>query len=287
MRTDGMFVLHQAVVPFNVGQVFNLRPFGDVHRDSSGFCEEKWAEFLESSRKLKNGLFLGMGDYLDCFSTSERTILGNDGIHDSTMENFEKEAMRKIGYMAKELGFMKGKLIGMLGGNHFIRFRNGDTSDTRLARLLGCNYLGSCAAIRLMFKHGHGHNASASVDIFAHHGKGGGTTDTGRLAAVEKMSKICEADIFLMGDNHARGVIPLGDKLRIDRNKQGIFIKSRRAFIGRTGSFLRAYVSGKRSYVVDGCMPPASLGWIEFTLEPRRIQGEGKDRTTVIIGAVQ
>jgi hypothetical protein len=289
MKTDGIFTLHQVTVKYKLGQMFTLRPFGDVHRDNPGIANDKWAEFLSDSAKLKDPLFLGMGDYFDSFSTSERVILGNSGIHESTKKNMETEGERKVSSLHKEIDFMEGDLIGLLGGNHFIQFKGGKTSDMMLADKLNTNYLGSCSAIRITFepKDSGMRGKKVSVDIFAHHGKGAGNTTVGRMMSVEKMVQICEADIFLQGHNHARGVLPLGDKLRIDSNSSGLFIRSRHCWIGRTGGFLRGYVNDEPSYIVDALMPPTSLGWIDFTLTPKRIRENGEDRMTVEIGSRQ
>jgi hypothetical protein len=104
---------------------------------------------------------------------------------------------------------------------------------------------------------------------------------------VEKMTQICEADIFLQGHNHARGVLPIGDKLRLDRSHSGLYIRSRRCWIGRTGGFLRGYVNEEASYITDSLMPPTSIGWIDFILTPIRIREDGRDRMTVEIGSRQ
>ncbi len=285
MKTDGIFTLHHLEVNYNVGDTFTFRPFGDVHRDSPAFANDKWGEFLESSLKLKKPLFLGMGDYFDSFSTTERTILNSDKLHESTIRNLEKECDKRIDKLFQEVKFMMGKTIGLLGGNHFIQYKGGSTSDNKLSDKLETSYLGTCSAIRITFKGKHSNNVS--VDIFAHHGRGGGQTTAGRMMSVEKMTQICEADIFLQGHNHARGVLPLGDKLRIDSNQHGLFIRSRHCWIGRTGGFLRGYVNEEPSYIVDSLMNPTSLGWIDFTLTPKRIREGGQDRMVVDIGAIQ
>lgn len=226
-----------------------------------------------------------MGDFLDSYSGSERRIIYDEDLHESTREREEKETMDRVKSLAAELSFMKGKCVGMLGGNHFPVFSDGTTGDQVLARLLKTEYLGVCSAVIISFALGKGKHAS--IHLFAHHGKGAGVTACGKFNAVERLSTLCEADIFLMGHNHSRGAFPLGDRLRIENNQRGLYIRSRQSFIGRTGSFLRAYVPGRASYVVDKAMPPANLGWIEFHLTPRRRREGGVDRLWVEIRAVQ
>jgi hypothetical protein len=288
MRTDGVFTLgHHRVENWSVNRPLRLIPFGDVHRDSPSHSAECWGRFKEYGKSLKDTLFLGMGDYLDSYSTSERSIIYHEAIHESTRKREEEESRGRISALAAELSWMRGKCIGIMSGNHFVRFADGTTGDMKLAESLNTRFLGVCTAFRLSFGFSNHGTATVSIDIFAHHGKGGGTTAGGRFNAVEKLANICEADIFLMGDNHARGVFPLGDKLRLESNQRGAYLRSRHAWIGRTGSFLKAYEPGESNYVVDRALTPSNLGWIEFTLTPRRIKCQGSDRMTVEIGAIQ
>lgn len=285
MRTDGIFSLHQVTVKSRSGEEWKLIPFGDVHRDSPAHAEDEWRKFKEYASKQDKVLFLGMGDYLDSFAASERVIMGDPHLHESTKRREENEARGRVSALASELSFMRGKLIGLLSGNHYVQFDDGTTSDMLLASKLSTKFLGVCSAIRISFELKRANRVS--VDVFAHHGRGGGMTAGGRMNAVEKLTQVCEADVFLMGDNHARGILPLGDKLRISSTQSGMFLRSRRCWIGRTGSFLRGYVANEPSYVVDRALPPASLGWVEFSLTPRRTHTTDYDRLSVEIGGRQ
>jgi hypothetical protein len=287
MRSDGIFTLREFIVEgWKVGKTLNLVTFGDVHRDSPAHSNHMWQKFCSEMKGKRDHVFLGMGDYLDSYSTSERMILGNPNIHDSTRKREESDSRKRVDALAKELAFAKDKTVGLICGNHFIQYADGTNSDMQLANKLNTAYLGVCSAIRIVFKGIHGTSA-ISVDIFAHHGKGGGQTAGGQLNAVEKLAQIADADIFLMGDNHARGAIPIGDKLRIVGGNGHLSIRSRQSWIGRTGSFLKAYEPGEASYVVDRALRPSNLGWLIFTLTPRRTVEGGQDRMTVDIGSIQ
>lgn len=286
MRTDGIFEIHELTVRSPKGRTHTLIPFGDVHHDSPGHSKEKWQEFLARAKSADYPLFLGMGDYTDSFSASERLILYDGRLHESTKKREEAEARGRIQRIADDLSFMRGHMIGLLGGNHFVQFSDGTTGDMLLANKLGCRYLGVCAAVRLTFITTGGEHMA--IDIFAHHGRGAGITTGGRMNSVEKMAAVCTADIYLMGDNHARGVLPLGEKIGLfHSSRSGLMLRAKRSWIGRTGSFLRGYVPGESSYIVDRCLPPSTLGWIEFHLTPRRPGGDDDRYSTVEIRAWQ
>jgi hypothetical protein len=285
MRTDGVFTVRELRIKWKHSQPLTLIPFGDIHWDSPAFSRDKWDEFLKRGRAAKNALFLGMGDYMDGYSTSEREVMYSGKLHESSRKRHEEEGRARIRSFAKELSFMKGRLIGLIGGNHFQAFPDGSTGDNYLAQLMGCPYLGACCALRVTLIDNGRH---VSFDIFAHHGRGGGRTAAGRFNSVEQLASVCDADIYLMGDNHARGALPMNDRLRImSHSRGGAYIRARRPWIGRTGSFLKAYEDGESSYVVDSALPPASLGWIEFDVRVRRSREPGQDALSIDIGSRQ
>jgi hypothetical protein len=254
----------------SIKDTITLIPFGDVHRDSSAHASAEWEKFLSHAQTVKNPLFLGMGDYMDGFSTSEREIIYSGGLHDSTRKRNEKDERARIRSFAKEVSFMRGRMVGIMNGNHYQVYRDGTNGDQYLANELGAKYLGVCCCIRVQLEFA---GKCTALTIVAHHGRGAGTTAGGRMNSVEKLAAFFpEADIALMGDNHARGALPLGDKLTLVRSSQrnGYELKSRKTYIGRTGSFLKGYEPGESSYVVDACLPPASLGWIEFQIGATR-----------------
>ena len=269
MKTSGEFHLHEVRVNAKPGQRFTFIPFGDVHRDAPGFANDHWADFrarAQEAAKRENALFLGMGDYIDCASTSERTIIGDDRLHESTRHMIEGHAKGVVSTLTKELSFMRGRLLGMLGGNHYMQFHGDSTSDHLLSANLNAKFLGVCGFVRLVFQDLSRPCAKASVDIFAHHGRGGGVLCGSPFSVVQKMQDVADADIYLMGHDHSKGVIPARPRMRLTHGSTGLSVKERTPALGRTGSFLKAYEPGMPNYNVDACRPPAALGWIEFGL---------------------
>lgn len=273
MKTTGLFTTHRIEIDCEVNKPFKLIPFGDIHRDSDMVSMEYWQEFLDYAKDQKDAIFLGMGDYTDGLSTSERISLS--GIHDTTTRNIGNTQRDWAVKLADELSFMKGRLIGLLGGNHYFQYSNGDTTDHILASLLGTKFLGVCSFIRLSLRMGK-KGTKLSYDILAHHGAGGGKLAGSAFNKVEDMQRVAEADLFLMGHNHAKGCIPGAPRLTmVPGSRQDPVVRERVPWYGRTGSFLKAYEPGCVSYNVDAGRPPAALGWIEFQITPRRYR-EGK-----------
>lgn len=281
MLTSGLFTTHCIEIECELGKPFRLIPFGDVHRDSDMHSSSYWNRFLERARYAainENALFLGMGDYGDGASTSERIVLDAPGLHDTTkrtMNNVYKGVAQTI---VNELAFMKGRIIGMLGGNHYFDFGNGDTTDTIVAAALNTKFLGVCAFIRLsIIIKGTGDKRRCHYDIFAHHGKGGGNLPGSTFNTLEKMSSSAIADLYLMGHDHKKGCIPSSPRLTLVGYSKKVTVRQRVPWLGRTGSFLKAYEDGRVSYNVDAARSPAALGWIEFEITPVRIREDGDD----------
>lgn len=258
-----MFTVHGFKIPFGYSKPFRLVFFGDVHRDSPNHAAAKWREFLDYARKLKDAWFFGMGDYLDSTSTSERECLGNISakMHETLRNDIIALQLAKCELVAKELSFMKGRLIGMLNGNHYFDFPSGINSDQKICELLGAKYLGVCSLVRLYFDaQGRRH----SRDIFAHHGMGAARLFGGSFNRVQQMAEGVEADIYAMGHDHKRIASPGQPRLflRHDSNT-GLNVEYREPVVLRTGSYLASYEDGVVNYNVDSCRSPASLGHVE------------------------
>jgi hypothetical protein len=277
MKTDGLFSAHSVIINAKLNEPFYIIPFGDIHRESEAFAHEEWEQFLAYAKKKKNTYFFGMGDFTDGCSTSERQILANAGMHDSTKATMKGVYRGVVKTLVNELSFMKGRIIGMLGGNHFYELENGENTDHVLAHSLGAKYLGCTALVRLNIILGN--KKSTHLDIFANHGKGGGRTVGATFNAIEDMQKVADADIYVMGHTHSKGTMPSFPRMRLVQNgNDGVTVRARQPFLGRTGSFLKTYENGKKAYGVDALYPGCSLGVIEFEVTPIRVCKDGVDR---------
>src|SRR3990167_7450366 len=90
MTTTGIFSIHKYDIIFDeYNEPIYLFPFGDVHRSSDNCDVDRWLEFLDWAKSKKRAYFLGMGDYDDLASASERIILGNKALHESTKDTIQ------------------------------------------------------------------------------------------------------------------------------------------------------------------------------------------------------
>jgi hypothetical protein len=269
MQTTGIFTIHKFEIEFEkYNEPIYLFPFGDVHRDNTNCDEKHWLEFLDWAKNKPRSYFLGMGDYQDLASATERIILGNKGLHESTKDTIEGVYEIHTKRFFKEIEFMKDRLIGLIEGNHFGNFESGITTTQYLAQMLGCKYLGVSSFVRLVFYKKGNKRKSAKLDIWAHHGKGGARLVGGSLNTVERMIAAANADIYLMGHDHKKSCAYVPTMELTDG--KNIKLRKKKKLIGRTGSFLKGYVPDKKSYVADAAMNPTDLGVLKIELTPKR-----------------
>jgi len=280
LKTTGIFTYGKYDIPFSkYGESINLIPFGDVHRTAPLCHVGKWKEFLEWASKLKNVWFIGMGDYDDFSSTSERDILNNSHLHDSTKQTLDDLYRKHVSDFVKEIEFMRGRLIGCLEGNHYSELSSGITTTQLLCEKMDCKYLGVSAFIRLLLTYQtenvntpHRH----ALDIWAHHGLGGGRTAGASINKVDKMIEAADADIYLMGHDHKKH-IAMKSRLRLTDSRKSLSLENRKIVMARTGGFLKGYQNNEPSYIADAAYAPVDIGTISIKVTPQRKEIDGVD----------
>lgn len=276
MRGTGEFYTAKYAVNLQKTEPFSIVFFGDVHQFSPHHCDDTWNKFKAQYRKRKNTYFIGMGDYTDLLSTSERWADDCANFHTSTQQTKWVWYEKMVDKFTNELEFMRGNILGLVEGNHYMQFKDRTTSTQRMCRSLDCNYLGECAALSVPVVCGK--HFKRNLQIAVHHGRGSGRSAGSGFNTVEQMSRTFEGfDLYAMGDNHQRGGIPIQTLRMVETSSRPLpRIESHKILLLRTGAFLRSYIHGQSSYVVDALMPPSNLGWVEVRITPSqpRVSGD-------------
>lgn len=265
------------VIPAKVGEDILVLPIGDIQ--SSGRDEEIAMGMLQ--RHIQWGVdhgawFLGMGDYIDFMSPSNRAKFSNAGLYDTALKTVDDKArsLTEDLYL-RALKPSKGRWLGLLEGHHYHQHRDGTTTDQELAKMLDAPFLGTSAYVRLMLKMSK--TRTGSVVIWCHHGVGSGSTLGAPLNKLERVMASWEADIYLIGHHHKKIAGPID---RIEpvwsghRGKPALVHRTK--IIACTGSFLKGYTAGategkvpRGGYVEKGMMNPVALGGILLKIQPR------------------
>lgn len=266
------------VIPARVGEKILIMPIGDIQW--SGRDSEVAMGMLKRHVQWgvdKGAYFIGMGDYIDFMSPSNRARFQNAGLYDTTIKSVDDKARSLIEDLwLKVLKPSRGRWLGLLEGHHFHQYRDGTTTDQELAGLLDAPFLGSSAFVRLVLRMSK--TRQAPVTIWCHHGVGGGGMLGAPLNKLEKLLTSWEADIYLMGHHHKKVAGPID---RIEPAWGGgrrgeASLVHRTKIIACTGSFLKGYAANdadgkvpRGGYVEQKMLNPVALGGILVTIRPR------------------
>lgn len=288
---DALFKEHHINLDYTYGDKIYLYPFGDIHRDTDSCDVDRWQWFLSNAKKSdpKKTYFLCMGDANDFASAREQSSLKIAKLHKTTMEKLDGIVQRDNRKIAKEMSFMKGRMWGMLDGNHNWTFENGVTAAEDLAERMDAPYLGWLTHItlhlNLINSNGTRRNDQCCcIYIVACHGRAGGKLVGTSINQVDDLKKIFPiADLMIMGHDHQRGAWPTSVLVPGDN---GSGLKQKRQFLCRSGSFKKGYSDGCAGYEVGALYRPSDLGTVYFEIALHRDQKKGMDRIITDIKAV-
>jgi hypothetical protein len=237
------------------GQELVIAPIGDIQwtGDKGAIAYQHLIRHLKRCRKLK-AWYLGMGDYTDFASPSNRATLRNGKLYDTARQVIEAQAIRLTRELWKELLISTGdRWLGLLSGHHLYPIAGEGNTDQLIADLLKAPYLSTCGLVELaIIVCGNRVEREKSLWIWCHHGNG-----TGRASApinkLESLSPYWEADIMCIGHMTKLAAAP------INRILNGGIEHKRITLVG-TGGWSKAYQIGKSDYVEQAMYRPASLG---------------------------
>jgi len=253
-------------------------PVGDVHYGASDFPKRHFVEHIQWGVD-RGAYFVGMGDYLDFTSDSQRKILGS--LRESTKVQLDDLARMRADELVALMAVSKGRWLGLLTGNHSWLFQDGTNVEQYICKQLGCDYLGDMALIRIVATPPMKNHPEADTILLVHHGVGGGTTIAGQLAKPEQALKWSQADMVLMGHCHAK-IVGSTDRIFVTPDGK---TSHRTTLTARTGAFLKAYAGhapkgldepaylSSGSYVEKKAMMPSSIGGICFSIGVEQIDG--------------
>lgn len=254
-----------------LSEITNLWFWGDSHKGCKGHDEDRFNWFLKKAAKDNpdNTYYLGLGDYFDFASTSEQKEMKSGKLHETTMALFDEMVETKTREFAGQIKQMRGKTIGMIEGNHSWTFKNGQTATKDLCERLDTKEIGwlSHITLKILIK---SHQKTYFVTIIACHGKAGGKLAGSSINQVEDLKRIFPvADIYVMGHDHQRFAVPQTILMGLSY-KNKVYIKQKRQFLCRAGSFLKSYTENASEYVTGRLLKPSDLGALKLEVSFHR-----------------
>lgn len=270
----------------NINDYYDIHFYGDIHRFAKSCDVDRWKYYLQRTKKQTEErpdrtVFFGLGDYDDFASTREKKELAK--MHETTVESLEEMTEKRTRLMAKEMKHMKGRTLGLIEGNHHWLYANGTTTTMDLCDRLEAEYLGWLCHYTINFQIGRGGHTQ-SVHFVLCHGKAGGKRAGASINQVEDMKAIFPAaDVYCMGHNHQREAKPMS-VLVPTTGRGSKYIKQKRQFLCRSGSFKKAYEPNTAAYEQSRLLAPADLGGIKLRISFHRDYKDG-DRVITDISA--
>ena len=264
------------------GQSLFVAPFNDIHYNTEECDRDRFHRYIEwGVKQIKAGnqiLGIGLGDYNDMFSPSERASVvsakGGYGLHETTLKELDKLYEKQITAFAKAIMPWRNYVRMLLEGHHYACYsgyhsykpmRSKSTTE-HLVKLLGpnCKYGGQLGIVDANFGHG------LRLRIVATHGYGGARTPGSRVIKRVRMNEVYEGDLYLMAHDNTK--MAISDNV-LSHTAGGKFVSRKRTYCG-VGSFQKAYPDNNPSggYVEAIMLPPSDLGAVitEVRVENRK-----------------
>jgi hypothetical protein len=236
---------------------FVIAPIGDIQwsGEKGPTAKDQLARHIDECLEL-NAYFVGMGDYIDFLSPSNRQRLLTAGLYDTALDVItEKAAELNQAVFDNFLKPTVGRWLGMVEGHHFSE-GNGTTTDEQLAELLKTKFLGTSAYIKLN---------NANLTLYVHHGLGNGRLPGTTLNTLYHVAAgLPGADIYLMGHTTKLVTTRLSRPFPVwDRQPR---LEHRDVWLVNCGGFSRSNIVGHRhgtiprgDYAEKGLMTPSPL----------------------------
>jgi hypothetical protein len=184
------------LVKFNTkSQKVVVAPLGDIQ-----YCGQHGPTAVDSLKRhidrvlaFDNSYFIGMGDYIDFLSPSNRQRLAAAALYDTADTVIDEKAHELTEELYENiLKPTKGRWLGLIEGHHFYE-GSGSTSDMWLCEMLDAQHIGTSALVRL---------EPSGIVFYAHHGTGAGQLPgTGLNKLYHTSNGWTAIDVYLMGHN--------------------------------------------------------------------------------------
>ena len=241
-----------------------------AHGTALGKLKDTIAEETE-----RGAYFVGMGDYIDFLSPSNRQRLRSAALYDTAEDVIDEKSME----LTQEIFDLAlrptvGRWLGLVEGHHFASLKDGSTTDMRLCEMLKAPFLGTCGVLRINFERS---NNKLGVTLWVHHGHGNGQTGYYPLARLASFSASQEGvDAFAIGHTTKLGHL-LTNRMGYHWQRRAGKAYHRTIHLIGTGGYSRAYVEGARQgrvprggYAEQQMLGPAVIGSPTLIIRPVR-----------------
>lgn len=124
-----MEIVQSAIRAPRIGDVVTLCPIGDLQLGGDEADVEHFKRHLEWCMQQPNPRFIGLGDYVDVASPSNRQKLRAAGLYDNVEKALDEICHQHVEHFLKLVKGTEGLWLGLVEGHHFWNFPDGTTSS--------------------------------------------------------------------------------------------------------------------------------------------------------------
>ncbi len=248
-------------------------PFGDAQVGVPAFDLKAAEEFLAEAPK--GALHIGMGDYVDGVSPSNRKLLramrADERLYDIVWSMLDSAAYAHYLEARTLMSKSRGPWLGLVEGHHYWVFGTkgevedqavaGKTTDEALATDLDAEFYGHSAIIDIVY----GDGIERRIRVV--HGETGAATETGAINSMKK-ELWTDADVILQGHTHRKFAVPTTPRVGSLGDSESGW-QQKETWLISTGSFLRGYMKDHETYVEKKNLPPTHLGGVQFKFDKK------------------
>ena len=255
-----------------------LVPIGDIQAGAAGCQLDLLDKHIKRWNKKKNVCYIGMGDYVDVMSPSNRDkwLSVQAGMYETPKAAMDFGVANFQQQVENILAPTKGKWVGLLTGHHNYPYQDGTTVDTRLAEFLKAPYLGHSTLAHMQFR-SKDNKRNVTFKLYAHHGQGMGTTLEASIRTLRnRVVPYWFAHVYLIGHYHqvVSASVPWINT-RVKSTGEIVWESVDRKLV-TTGSYLTGHTANSKdatgmaagAYPEEKLLPPNVLGGPVLFLRP-------------------
>jgi len=247
-------------------------PLGDVHLGNVACAEKEFAATVAEIAADPLSRWVGMGDYCEWINRGDPRF--SPASAPKWLDLYSLDLARQQADRFLEITEpIADKCIALIRGNHedtIARHTERDVYQDLVAGIReritpqpGRLGLGYCGYIRLRLLRGG--VQSWALDIFCHHGWGGGRLAGAKALKLERALARYTADLVMIGHWHTRQTVP-GATIALNRRGTRVQHAQRRGLV--TGHWLQGYTQDTETYVERAGYPPSPVGCPVVELRP-------------------
>lgn len=268
-----------------------LYPVCDVQIGAPGVDTKGFAEYIQEAADDPVGRLVGVGDYTDGCSPSNRKEFDAAYVkglmYDTQRDMLDAGSEAQVNAFNNLVAPTVGRWDVLLGGHHWLykcKTDNGTVvwrpSDADIADYVNAPYVeaGSDVVITYSFPPLKKKGKRPYMRVWLRHLEGSGQTFAAPLNQLEKQMRAFNADIYLGGHHHklvAAGAVKLSEDF-----KHPTQLKATEARLISAGSWMRSYMPDEVTYAEKAMLVPLATGAPIVTVR-RRDDGSFKIRVEV------